>query len=89
MRDYGYTCGAEAAAALSFATPGGLSASLDLRAYGMYKYPFQKQWCDDTGIELFALADLCVEYAVSDTISMGISNTIFAKTCFFEEMPNA
>ena len=89
VRDYGYTCGAETAAALSFATPGGLSASLDLRAYGMYKYPFQKQWCDDTGIELFALADLCVEYAVSDTISMGISNTIFAKTCFFDEMPNA
>lgn len=42
---------------------------------------------DDTGIELFALADLCVEYAVSDTIYGEFPTLFLQRHAFLTKCP--
>lgn len=87
-RDYGYTTGAEVVAKIAAAKKAGIEFDWTIHGYAFWKYPSQKQDCDDTGYEYLAFSDISLELPVEKNVYIGIADELYFKKGIYDEAPS-
>ncbi|MCQ2242141.1 DUF3943 domain-containing protein [Treponema sp.] len=87
-RDYGYTTGVEGVAKLTAVKKAGIEFDWTVHGYAFWKYPGQKQDCDDTGWEYIAFSDVSLEMPVEKNVYLGIADEFYFKKGVYDNAPS-